>query len=91
LQLATQVARLLESGNSQAFVDAFSATVADWQAVMPTGMDPAKAPNIRDNGRALERWKKAVTTSSLWRTMFCFGSLTRSRAAMRCTTLPRVT
>lgn len=64
LQLATQVAKLLETGNSQAFADAFSATVADWQAVMPAGMDPAKAPNTRDNGRVVDRHKKAVMASA---------------------------
>lgn len=64
LGLAAAVARLLESGDVQAFVDAVSATVADWQAVMPAGLDPAKAPRAADSGRTLDRHRKAVTLSA---------------------------
>jgi thiol-disulfide isomerase/thioredoxin len=64
LHLATKVARLLESGDVAAFVEQVAATTADWQSIMPEGIDPAKAPNTRDNGRVLERYKNAISASA---------------------------
>lgn len=64
LVLATHVTKLLESGNVTAFAEAVSATVADWQSIMPAGLDPTQAPNTRNHGSLLEGQKKTVAASA---------------------------
>lgn len=61
LTLATQVARLLETGDVAAFAQAVCATEADWQALVPAGAD---TPLGKNAPRTLERRTKAVTASA---------------------------
>ncbi len=64
LALATQVVRLLESGDVAAFTQAVCATEAEWRALVPEGVTSSDSLLGKNPSTVLERRAKAVAASA---------------------------
>lgn len=64
LVLATAVARLLESGDLDAFVVAINASLEDWKRLLPAGAEAKDLPLGPDPTRIIQHREKAITASA---------------------------
>lgn len=62
--LAASVARLLETRDVAAFVQATNASQDDWNSIVPKGVDPKEGPLGADPTRTIRRNDKAITASA---------------------------
>jgi thiol-disulfide isomerase/thioredoxin len=63
LVLAATVAQLLETGDSNAFVNATNASLDDWKRLLPPGATDKDLPLGPDSNRVIEHRKNAITAS----------------------------